>query len=220
VNLYAVESIEITKIKKIDIKKNDFNNTNNEKNVGEKDQALVNFLSTLRIEQGIANFIQKKHFTFLNNPIVSKGLLKIHQNSIIWQTNTPVFSKLVIIEDQVWQLTNQGDKQHNNKNQLPEQYQIVASHASIETLIRAVLTGRINPTQWTMSLNDQQCVKLAPKDLILSQTIKYIIVCTPNNNNQRFVTLTDAQNNLTEIELNIITNQLSDEDIREFNIQK
>jgi hypothetical protein len=194
---------------------------NQENNVIQNDliqnnKTLEYFLTTLQIKQGIASFIQKKHFTFLNKPIVSKGLLKIYQSSVIWQVNTPVFSKLVIVEDQIWQLVNPDSSQ----SKTPNHYKNVVSHASIETLIRAVFTGEINRAQWNILLNEQQCLQLTPKDLILSQAIKEINVCVPDTPNQRFVTLTDAQSNLTEIELNIITNQLSDEDIREFNINK
>ena len=52
--------------------------------------------------------------------------------------------------------------------------------------------------------------------MILSQAIKQISVCMSDNQAQRFVTMKDAQNNLTEIDLKITTQKLSDEDIREF----
>jgi hypothetical protein len=172
---------------------------------------LESIVTKLKIEQGIASFTQKKHFTFLANPIVSKGILKIYQNSVIWQVQSPVFSKLVIIEDQVWQFVS--DSQNNY-------YKAVASHASIETLIRAVFTGKINKAQWDISIDEQQCLQLLPKDLILSQAITQITVCVSDKKEQRFVAIKDAQNNLTEIELNIMTDQLSSEDIREFNIKK
>jgi hypothetical protein len=220
VNLSANDSVKTIEVKQPYVKKTHVRQVNIEKKDSKNNITLESLLTTLQIEQGISKFTQKKHFTFLNNPIISTGLLKIHKNSVIWQINTPIFSKLVIIEDQVWQLINQSkDKNHTQKNSL-EQYQIVASHASVETLIRAVFTGEIDRTLWGISLNDQECLQLLPKDLVLSQAIKYINVCVPDNNNQRFVTLMDAQGNLTEIELNIITNQLSDEDTREFNIHK
>lgn len=180
----------------------------------EQNQALERFIAELSIEQGIAHFTQKKHFTFLNNPIASKGLLKIHKNSVIWQVNKPVFSKLVIIEDQVWQLKSQ------NKANTPDNYQVVVSHASIETLIRAVFTGKINQSQWNAAIDKDNCLKLLPKDLILSQALNKIEVCVPENQSKRLVTIEDAQSNLTEIELMVITEQLSDEDIREFNINQ
>lgn len=210
VNLYA----------DVPVKKATIENSNAGYHKEKSSHTLETFLSALQIDQGIANFTQKKHFTFLNTPITSKGVLKIHQGSIIWQVNTPVFSKLIIIDGQVWQRISQGNNESNMHNNTPEQYQVVASHASVETLIRAIFTGEINRTQWNFSLTEQQCLKLSPTELILSQAIKHISVCMPDNHNQRFVTLTDMQGNLTEIELNIITNQLSDEDIREFNLNQ
>lgn len=174
-------------------------------NLGSPSQ-LQNMFSKLQIKQGVATFTQKKKLSFLNNPIVSKGLLKIHQNNIIWQVESPVFSKLVIIDDHVWQL---ADKDSNN-------YQLVVSNASIETLIRAVFTGDISQSQWHALIDQQQCLQLSPKDMILSQAIQQISVCVSDNQAQRFVTIKDAQNNLTEIDLMITTEKLSEEDVREF----
>jgi hypothetical protein len=171
---------------------------------------LETIFAKLKIEQGITSFTQKKHFTFLANPIVSKGMLKIYQHSVIWEVQSPVFSKLVIIKDQVWQLVNDS----------PNSYKAVVSHANIETLIRAVFTGEINRAQWNISIVEQQCLQLLPKDLILSQAITQITVCVSDKKEQRFVKIKDTQNNLTEIELNIMTDQLSSEDISEFNINK
>lgn len=193
VHLWANESIESDHIEVTSIEKN---------------KLLQSMLNQLQIKQGIATFIQKKHLSFLANPIVSKGLLKIHQSSVIWQVQSPVFSKLVIIEDQIWQLT----EQHSSD------YQLLVSNASVETLIRAVFTGDISQSQWHISMDEEQCLQLTPKDMILSQAINHIGVCVSDNQAQRFVTIKDAQNNLTEIELMITTEQLSDDDIREFNI--
>lgn len=195
----------------IDVTDTEINKTTSET---KSNNDLATFISSLQIKQGIASFTQKKHFTFLNNPIMSKGLLKIHQNNVLWQVNSPVFSKLVILGDQIWQRISSD----NSSNNTTENYKKVVSHASVEILIHTVFTGEINHTQWNASLNEQHCLQLSPKDLILSQAIEKISVCVPSNNTQRFVTLTDAQGNLTEIELNILTNQLSGEDLREFNI--
>lgn len=169
---------------------------------------LKSILSHLQINQGIATFTQKKQLSFLNKPIVSKGFLKIYQNRVIWQVQSPVFSKLVIIDDQVWQLT---DKHASS-------YQLLVSNASVETLIRAIFTGDINQSQWHILIDEQQCLQLSPKDLILSQSISYISVCVSDNQAERFVRIKDTQNNVTEIVLNITTSQLSDENIREFDI--
>jgi hypothetical protein len=172
----------------------------------ESNVRLERFLARLKIKQGIARFTQKKHLSFLANPIVSKGLLKIYQNSVIWHVQSPVFSKLVIVDDQIWQLT---DKNASN-------YQIVVSHASVETLIRAVFTGDISQSQWHSSLDEKNCLQLSPNDLILSQAITQLSVCVDEDEAQRFVSIKDAQNNVTEIELTITTELLSDDDIREF----
>ena len=209
VQVWANESSEVShNEKKTSINSHKNKQTDTDANISDPNIRLERFLARLQIKQGIASFTQQKHLSFLANPIVSKGLLKIYQNSIIWQVQSPVFSKLVIIEDQVWQLTNKASTN----------YQLVVSNASVETLIRAIFTGDISQSQWHVSMDEQQCLQLSPEDMILSQAIKHISVCMPDNQSQRFVTIKDAQNNLTEIELMITTEQLSDEDIHEFNI--
>lgn len=177
------------------------------------DNALSQLFKQLEIEQGTANFIQKKHFSFLVTPITSQGSLKINKGNIIWQVEKPVFSKLIIIKDQVWQLNSE-------KDELPARYVQVVSHASIETLIRAIFTSEVNSTQWQITLKNPQCLQLTPNDSLLSQAISTLNICLTENEKQRHVTIKDAQNNLTEIEINITADTLSDDDFREFNINK
>lgn len=177
------------------------------------DNGLSQLFKQLEIVQGTANFIQKKHFSFLATPIISQGTLKINKGNVIWQVEKPVFSKLMIIKDQVWQLASQ-------KNELPARYLPMVSHASIETLIRAIFTSEVNPSQWQITIKDPQCLQLTPNDSLLSQAINNLSICLTQNEKQRHVTIKDAQNNLTEIEINITAYTLSDDDLREFNFKQ
>ena len=209
VHLWANESLEQnhtdnSQVEKSIVENSNVNTVDLEKQ--NRENQLQSMFSKLEITQGIATFTQKKHLSFLKNPIVSKGILKIHQNNVIWQVQSPVFSKLVIIDDQVWQLVT---KDSNN-------YQLMVSNASIETLIRAMFTGDISQSQWHASIDAQQCLQLSPNDMILSQAIQQISVCVSENQVQRLVTIKDAQNNLTEIDLLIIAEQLSEEELRDF----
>jgi len=214
VQVWANDSSEVShNEKKTSINSHKNKQTDTDANISDPNIRLERFLARLQIKKGIASFTQQKHLSFLANPIVSKGILKIYQNSIIWQVQSPVFSKLVIVGDQVWQWMAQEDNNAPN-------YQVVVSNASVETLIRAVFTGDISQSQWNISMDEQQCLQLSPNDLVLSQAINYINVCVSDNQSQRFVTIRDAQDNLTEIELMITTKQLSDEDIHEFVINQ
>lgn len=177
------------------------------------DSALSQLFKQLEIEQGVANFTQKKHFTFLSTPIASQGTLKVNKGSIIWQVEKPVFSKLMIVKDQVWQLMPKKDNS-------PARYQQIVSHAGVETLIRAIFTGKVNPSQWKITIENTLCLQLVPNDSLLSQAISSLNICLTENKKQRRVIINDAQNNRTEIEINITAYNLLDDDIREFNLNK
>jgi len=177
------------------------------------DSALNQLFKQLEITQGVANFTQKKYFAFLSTPITSQGTLKVHKGSIIWQVEKPVFSKLMIVQDQVWQLKSEKDKS-------PARYQQRVSHAGVETLIRAIFTGKVSPSKWKITLENALCLQLVPNDSLLLQAISSLSLCLTENKKQRHVIINDAQNNRTEIEINITAYSLLDDDIREFNLNK
>ncbi len=169
---------------------------------------LTAIFGQLKVEQGLASFTQNKHFSFLSTPMRSSGTIKVHQGNIIWQVESPVFSKQVIMGEQIWQLEQQG-----SNNYLP-----VVSHSSIENLVKAIFSGEVDQSQWQIALAEQQCLQFKPNDAILAKAISQLEVCLLEDSQHRKVSLIDAQNNLTEIIIHFTRNTLTDDEISEFNV--
>lgn len=171
-------------------------------------------IDAFKIEQGIAEFTQEKFFSFLSTPVKSSGILKINNNNVIWQVNSPVFSKLLIIDSDIWQ-----QAQIKTQNGVDYIYNKMVTHASIESLIQTVFTGNIDDTQWETFTKSESCVVLTPKSNVLSQAISQLELCLGNNDNERNIVITDGQKNITKIYLKQISNSLSDDDVNEFNVK-
>lgn len=166
-----------------------------------------------KIEQGVASFTQEKKFTFLTTPIKSSGIFKVYNNNILWQVNSPVFSKLLIIDSEIFQY-----EEVKTIEGISHYYRKMATHASIETLIQAIFTGTINKEQWHAIEKDNLCVLLEPKDTMLVQAISSLELCLGEQEGMREVLITDTQKNITKISLTQTTKTLSDDDVNEFNI--
>jgi len=177
-------------------------------------QKKTKVIDAFKIEQGIASFTQEKHFSFLSTPIKSTGVIKINQGNVLWQVNTPVFSKLLIIDNQVWQ-----QAQIKTQYGIDEIFNKVATHASIETLINTIFTGNIDEEQWDASYKNEHCVVLNPKDNVLSKAILALELCLDEIATIRHVEITDAQKNITKIQLTQTSTTLSENDVNEFIIQ-
>jgi len=177
-------------------------------------QNKTKVIDAFKTEQGIASFTQEKHFSFLSTPIKSTGVIKINQGNVLWQVNTPVFSKLLIIDNQVWQ-----QAQIKTQYGIDEIYNKVATHASIETLINTIFTGNIDEEQWDASYKNEHCVALKPKDTVLSKAILTLELCLDEIATIRHVEITDAQKNITKIQLTQTSTTLSENDVNEFIIQ-
>lgn len=169
-------------------------------------------IDDFKIEEGVASFTQEKKFSFLSTPIKSSGLFKVYNHNILWQVNRPVFSKLLIIDNEIWQYN-----EVKTIDGIANHYQKIVTHASIETLIQTVFTGTINEEQWDTTVKNEQCLLLQPKDTLLAQAISLLELCL-GEKGEREVLITDTQKNTTKIVLTQTKNTLSDEDINEFNI--
>ena len=164
-----------------------------------------------KIEEGVATFTQEKHFSFLSKPIKSSGLFKVYKNNILWQVNSPVLSTLLIIDNQIWQYSEDANTTGNH-------YRKVIAHASIETLIKTIFTGKINKEQWNTQIKSDQCLVLQPKASLLAQAINELELCLGEQVGSREILVTDTQKNITKIYLTHIKRKLSDADVTEFNI--
>ena len=170
-------------------------------------------LEDFKVDQGVAKFSQEKNFTFLATPIKSSGTLKVYNNNILWQVNSPVFSRLLIIDGDVFQY-----EEVKTVEGISHYYRKMATHASIETLIQAIFTGTVNKEQWNSTAKNDQCLLLEPKDTMLTQAINVLELCLGEQEGMREVLITDTQKNTTKISLTQTSKTLSDDDINEFNI--
>jgi len=170
-------------------------------------------IEQFKIEQGVASFTQEKKFTFLTTPIKSSGIFKVYNNNILWQVNSPVFSKLLIIDSEIFQY-----EEVKTVEGISHYYRKMATHASIETLIQAVFTGTINKEQWNATEKNDRCLLLEPKDTMLVQAISLLELCLGEQEGMREVLITDIQKNTTKISLTQTSTTLSDDDVNEFNI--
>ena len=183
------------------------------KNETESEFTSNQVIEQFKIDQGIAEFTQEKYFSFLSVPIKSSGILKIQHNNVLWQVNTPVFSKLLIINNQIWEQVEITTISGTNTI-----FQEVATHSSIETLIKTIFTGEVNDTEWATTVKNNQCIVLVPTNSLISQAITQLELCIDETSSQKKITISDKQNNITKIFLTQIATTLTDEDVDEFNI--
>ena len=181
------------------------------------------FLKALMLEKGAGSFIQSKHFKFLAVPIRSTGHFIVEQQTVLWQTKSPVFSEVLIQKNGVYQrLEPKGE------------YQLLVDNAEFSSLLVTVFTGQISPAQWQVgkgirlveadNLNtDKYCLSLQPKAKQLQQLFQHIDLCIPSSQpagiaqeglshfdlSKRHISLFDQQNNKTQISMQINSRTLS-----------
>jgi hypothetical protein len=161
----------------------------------------IELINQLKINQGMGEFTQKKYFTFLAHPVESKGRFIINQSSILWQTESPIFSQLLIGSNAIYQRL---DKQ--------EEYQILTENSELSTILTTLLKGEINSSKWQSNPIDNACLKLEPNDQQLKQLFDHVTMCRQNKS-QRQVILFDQHQNKTEITMQITTATLEQKDL-------
>ena len=67
------------------------------------DISTTTLLQALKLSAGTGSFIQNKHFKFLSIPIRSTGAFIVEQQAVLWQTQLPVFSEILIQAEGIYQ---------------------------------------------------------------------------------------------------------------------
>ncbi len=183
-----------------------------DQNHDKQQQVLIKNLS---IKQGIGNFTQKKHFKFLSQPIRSQGSFVVSKESALWQTETPVFSQLLVKPNAIYQRLSISDT-----------YQPLFENAELSSVLTTIFKGQVNPDDWsllpliientstelmtekTLELKQQKCITLEPKSQQLSQIFKLVNLCLLDKQTRQ-IDLLDNQDNKTEILMSLISNELS-----------
>jgi hypothetical protein len=170
----------------------------NENTSGEKILAQFN---TLTVASG--HFIQRKYFTVLKHPILSKGEVYLEKDrGLVWQTNSPVFSRLLLKNNELYS--------DDGRNPIKK---IKGGDTLAKVIMHAIL-GDISALkqQFTISnSNKQHCAELTPKDSQLSNVMRLIELCGSissendklSSNVIEHIVLFEQSGNRTEIALKL-----------------
>lgn len=164
------------------------------------------FIKQLALSQGKGTFKQAKHFSFLTQPIVSTGSFIVYQGSALWQGEQPVFSQLLLTPQAIFRRLNLADN-----------YQKIAQSSDITAVLTTIFTGDINESNWQIEpnisvQNNQQCLAIKPKVDVLKQLFQQVSLCLSldeENMHQRWIYLTEAKGNKTDIHMSVTATSLS-----------
>lgn len=159
-------------------------------------------LEQLKIAQGRGEFVQKKYFKFLSKPIKSTGVFAVNQQAALWQTQTPVFSQVLLADSIIYRRLKPDDS-----------YQIMVQDSDISSVMAAIFKAEISAQDWSVIDSDSaNCVALTPNNHKLQQAFSQISLCLLDDG-KRLITLRNKQNTKTEIELSLISEQLSSQEL-------
>jgi len=184
----------------------------NSVNANSKEQALNSklsnsnktLLSQLTINQGKGHFSQKKYFKFLSQPIISEGRFIVKDESVLWQTESPVFSQLLVKPNAIFKRLS-----------IKENYQLLVENAQLSSVLKAIFNGQISMQNWQLLDAENQlqsCINLKPKSEQLQQVFKLATLCLLKDNRRQIV-LVDTQDNKTEILMQLSHTPLNEKDI-------
>ncbi|WP_462168120.1 outer membrane lipoprotein carrier protein LolA [Pseudoalteromonas lipolytica] len=137
------------------------------------------------LKQG--TFSQEKHFKGFTKPFISEGLFKLTEQGIIWQVESPIKSKLVIKQGQVYTYNERGEAQLQKG---AEPY--VALLQAIIKHDKAALALQFD----TREHADNDCQLLLPNDEMLQQIFSQFTVCA-DEKNVNSVRLQEINGNVT-----------------------
>jgi len=171
--------------------------------------STATLLQALMLDKGTGSFVQKKYFKFLAVPIRSTGTFIVEQQAVLWQTQQPVFSEVLIKASAIYQRLAPADE-----------YEQLVDNAEFSSLLATIFSGKINPEQWqvgeSVKLSDTHyCLDLQPKAQQLQQLFQQVDLCLPPppaeisaSKNQphfdldkRHINIFDMQGNKTQISM-------------------
>jgi len=170
-------------------------------------KAWAKNITTFAIASG--TFTQEKYFKVLKHPIRSAGEIHVDQSlGLIWQTNTPVFSSLILKNQQLFT--------HDGISPIKK----IKGGNTLATVILQALTGNIEAlnTQFTLETTERNCIQLVPKSSQLTQVIQAINLCSSTTLAQAFIldriTLLEHSGNYTKINFTLTAMNALSEAIR------
>jgi hypothetical protein len=179
-------------------------------NINSSQEELV---GSLAIKQGEGNFIQKKYFKFLSQPIQSQGSFLVSEESALWQTETPVFSQLLVKPNAIYQRLS-----------IEDTYQPLIENAEFSAVLTTIFKGQIKYLDWKLlstentvsdsvkDIKQQNCLALEPKSQQLTQIFSRVNLCLINPG-ERKIELLDKQGNKTEILMLLTSDILTEQNL-------
>jgi hypothetical protein len=149
-------------------------------------------LTSLPLAKG--TFEQRKYFTILKQPIVSKGEVYFDQQlGLIWQTHFPLSSVMRLKKSGLYM-----------QDALTPEREVKGAGAMTQVLMNA-LSGNISAleSEFTFQSSTKSgCVSLLPKANLLANIMQSIDLCMIENELSRIV-LFEHSGNRTEIDINL-----------------
>lgn len=181
---------------------------------GRDNHSISSTLDSLAFTQGRGTFEQLKYFKFLKQPIVSKGVFAVARSKVLWHTQSPVFSQILISQSGIFRRLDAA-----------ESYQMLVGNSPINQVLSSLLTGKIERDDWDIAMlnetesddasepNEQHnCIELIPKSSQLSQLFTLVRLCQ-NSDKVRKISLVDLQGNNTDIVMTVQTTTLSQDEL-------
>lgn len=159
-------------------------------------------LNKLYLAKGKGTFTQKKYFKFLSEPIVSQGLFVLQQKSALWETQSPVFSQLLLSPNVIYTRLDSS-----------KAYRPLVENGEFSRLLSTLLSGEFNQHEWkNISVTRENCIQLTPTNASLEKVFSSVEICLIDKFN-REINLLDANNNKTKINMLITDFDLKEADV-------
>lgn len=156
-------------------------------------------LSAIPIASG--NFVQRKYFTVLKQPIKSQGELYFDVDlGLLWQTNKPLYSALLMTKNRLFTEDDRGARQE------------IQGASAISQLLLNIMSGDSeqiaeNFTLADDTLSENACLSLTPKLTQLAKVIKTVQLChrdsEASENNINRIVLFEHSGNRTEMDVQL-----------------
>ncbi|MCU4676653.1 hypothetical protein N7931_13530 [Catenovulum sp. 2E275] len=141
----------------------------------ETDPQIQNQLNAFALNDGHGTFIQQKKFKLLTRAIESNGEYWIdnQQQQIIWQTNQPVFNRLVITADAV-----------KEQNKPDSELKLLTQQPAFTQLLYSVFSGRLTDYPGIVWQSEtDHCIQAKMDNTQLAQFVSQIQLCKLSSNN-------------------------------------
>jgi len=160
------------------------------------------------------NFVQRKYFKVLKHPIKSQGELHFDVSiGLLWQTNTPLHSALLLKPSGLFTENSNGVSQE------------LKGASAVSQILLSIMSGDSKKILQNFSVNDsdvEQCLSLTPTLTQLAKIIQTVQLCHLDNQSTELlqveainhIVLHEHGGNRTEIDVQLTPIQVLPEAVR------